>query len=541
MCFSHILWDHFSKKTARKGMYLADSTLYPTRTLLDVPFLSAHIWRRVLSCFPLYRALSVDLKFGCVETNWMMEERMLEIPSSSTWLVAAHEHSVGLLVRLMTFQVPCVNMDDIIQYAADMNHIDTLVMFTYNRETFTFRNMDGERIKDSKFVPKLDQAALLKYHDILRYCMWKYAPHKERFFKQPSHTVSRLITHNHLQTVKMLVPRVLSIPNIQPILKICESGYVRMFEYCLPHITPLLKEPILDDLCILAARNNRRGILKRLKTYLKTPVPLKAFQVAFSMGNLAICEDILRQSPSYRPKKADIIDACRQGYLSSIELLCSLDKSYSLPAECMERAVESKNVHLIRFLDQHMPSYEYKIGLLHDAIRTKDSHVCITVFDLGRYKQLPRHHDIELVHNNMQYALSIFHKIGFRVYTENGFIEACRLCHVGIIRDILDLPEEERPYIKESSWTTALCAIQVSSEGNNQTRIEAYDYVTKKYNEFKSTNKSKRPNVVIPTLVTSTNPKHKKPKIVLSKLPKKSHQDRSAQNHARVTKRQKHI
>jgi len=465
-------------------MILDESPLFrdPDPDSARPPVFWAPIWRRALACFSFTKALTLDVQFGALETDWLMEERMSGVPSSHSWLTAAYEHSIGLMIRLHNFGVPCPHLDDIVQYAINKNQLDTLVLCTST--AFVFRGLDGHPMRDSKFIPRLDKAVIKGHHHIVRYCVWRYHRHKERLLKRPLEVLSYLMEHNYLAMFKILVPKVTRLTNLTGLRAACQHGFTAMVAYAIDHLDPSFCTPenLPDELMVLAAKHGHLDLLRKLKRLKQHFIPRKAYQQAFSWGRMAVCDYILQRFPEYRPDKADLLDACSHGHVAAIE---SLPRELVLPDECMDRAVKSRNAKMIYVLRDRMPQYTFRLTLLHDAIHSKSSDMCLAVFDCGGYKRLPINHDIELTRNRMRKALHVFHQVGFKVYTERSFVEACRICSLEIIQDILTLPLGERPFIQDTSWTTALCAIQVSPEIRRDKRIEAHDYVNAKYQEFK--------------------------------------------------------
>lgn len=503
-------------------------------------WLSADVWRTVLSCFPFERAMTVDLHFGCIETNWLMAEHMSGTPSENTWLTAIN--SRGLLVRLYKYKVPCTHLNDIIQYTVNENMLDMLVFFT----TFTFRDKFGCVLK-TKFVPSIDEAARHNYKRVIRYCLWKFHANREKLLVTPTKVLSTVIKKNFLKTLKLLVPELSTSINYVAVKEACKLGHTDVVEYCLGYMQV---KDVLDDLITTTAKHGHVNLFKLLVG--EHPIiPLMAYRQAFSRGRMDICRIILAQHPDYVPERSDIVEACKYGH---IEVIRSLAPNIELPTDCFEKAVEAANLEMIKFLSERMRSLVFGMSLMRKAIRSKNSTVFVTVFDKGNYTKLPPGYDVELCRNNMRKALVVLHRIGFPCYTEQGFIEACRGCATGILQDMLELPPEKRPHIQETSWTKGLCAILVSGEPKQSLKMEAHDYVTQKFNEWKA-----RPELYLckPDKPDRTDKREKtcqndqqgvkrnagvqqKNTVLRNTIPR-SNSNRSGQNHARSSKRLKHV
>lgn len=446
------------------------------------PVFWPEIWRTALSCFTMTQSMTIDLDFGCMETDWIMRERMNEVPSDYTWAVAVYHHSLGLMVRLQRFGVPCLHIDRFIAYAIYKNQFDTLVFFT--SPEFVFRGILGDPLKELKIVPTIDRAIRRNFHDIVRYCIWRYYGQRERLLRRPVETVAYLMANNRQSMLRQVVPALVRIDNYMGLRAAVERGFLTIVQYAIEHLDPSFAQPetLSDDLIVLAAKHGHLDLVRLFKSFKARYIPVKAYRQAFSWGRMNVCEYISKRFPDYRPGEADILDACLHGHVAAIQ---SLPADTLMPNECMDRAVRSNNPHMVYALHKRMVGFQYTQALLDKAMHSKNSDMCLAVFDCGGFKRLPASYDIQLTRNKMRKAMKVFHSIGFRVYTERAFLEACRICYLEIIKDILELPPGQRPYIREPAWISASCSIHVSPEIERQKRIDALDYVNAKFQEFK--------------------------------------------------------
>lgn len=432
------------------------------------PFFLSQIWRSVLKCFSDMESLQLDCIYGNHETNWIITERITSIPSCQTWLMAASSRSVGMMIYLLKWGIECPYIEDIIQYAADNNHLDTLVFFTSS--DFEFRDSSGMRIRQN-FCPELDRAARRNHMDVVSYVLWRFPHSTAKMLKKPLVLVLQLMKNNYLDMVKMLVPRVTLITSYAGLKAAATLGHKDMVKYALNHLDPLyVGSEIPDDILVSAAKNGNLSILMVLKRKRGGFIPIEAFHQAFSWGHVAVCRYIQKRFPHYFPRDKDIVDACVHGHH---EVMSLVPDNMHLPKVCMEHAARSHNYRLIKVLKKKMPDYKFKTKILRDAIRSGNSDVCITVFDCGGYKELPKDCEVDMVCRRMRKALRMFHRLGFPVYNEKSLLEASRICDLKIITDIV---EEGKIKPSENVLRQALSFIYVSPE-NVDVRGQTFAYL----------------------------------------------------------------
>ena len=445
-----------------------------TRGLNHDEIMSSHIvflpeiWRTILWCFTDMEAMQLDCIYGAPQANWIIQERIPSIPSTQTWLVAALHRSMGMMIYLLKYHIACPQIEDIIQFAADKNHMDTLVFFT--SECFKFCDNEGLPLK-KRFCPSLDKAAKRNHLQVIRYVKWRFPQDTAHMIKRPLVTLSYVMERNLLDVLKELVPDVTLITAFTGLKMAIIRGHRTIVKYALQHLNDLyVGTELPDDLLVAAAKNGHLRILKLLKKRRKNGnIPLKAFQQAFSWGHVDVCNYIKKCFPSYLPTQKDLIDASLHGHH---EVLSMVPDTMHIPSDCMENAAKSQNHILIYVLTQKNPHYKYQPRLLSMAIRSGNSDVCLAVFDCGKYTKLPVDSEIEMVNRRMRKALNIFHNLGFNVYTEDALLEASRICDLPIIQDIIS--SGLKPSVKVVR--ECLNYIYVSSE-STKCRMEAFTYL----------------------------------------------------------------
>jgi len=413
-------------------------------------------------------SIQLDCIYGNTQVDWLVQHRITYIPSHQTWLQAAVSRSIGMMVYLLQWGIECPNIDDIIQYATDKNHMDTLVFCT--SPEFKFLDGDGMPLK-TRYCPLMDKAAKKNYLDVMSYILWRFPHGKPTMLKKPLPTLLYLMEQNLLPMLKMLVPVVTLITTYSGLKAATARGHKAVVKYAIQHLDPLyISTDIPDDILVTAAKHGHLGILMVLKRKKNGKIPVEAFQQAFSWGHVHICKYIQRRFPQYLPTEKDLIDACTHGHH---EVMSLVPEAMHIPAACIERAAKSQNHQLIYVLRKLKPKYTFQPKILSEAIRSGSSDVCIAVFDCGQYQKLPTGCEVDMVSRHMRKALQMFHRLGFMVYTEDALQEAARICDLDLIKDIL---EEGKLVPSEKVVQEALSFIYVSSESTER-RGEAFTFL----------------------------------------------------------------
>jgi len=450
--------------------------------MAEHPFFLPDVWQTVLKCFAEMEAIHLDCIYGSPQIGWLISERTAAIPSKYTWLTATVSRSLGMLIYLLKYGIPCPDLEDIIQYAINKNYMEILVFFTYPE--FKFYDGTGLEMKMNLSL-KLDQAIQRNYLNIVKYCLWRFPKNRERMIRKPVPTLTGVMTRNLLPMLKIIVPQLMCIPNYAGIKAAAKAGFKSLIQYALLHMDPLyLQKDIPDDILIEVAKHGRLNILPLLVENRKGFIPLEAYQKAFARGHVDVCRYIHELFPQYLPSEKDIVEACTFGHH---EVIMSLPEVIHIPNICFHKAAQGNNPILIEILQEKKPQYKFQTRLLTSAIHSGNSQVFLTVFYCGKFKNkpLPPKIEIELVNRHMRQALSILHTMKYQVYTEEGLLAAARVCDLEIIKDILEIGKVEP---SEKAIQNALSFIYVSSETLKK-RGEAFTYLDHKFKNLQSNRK----------------------------------------------------
>lgn len=449
------------------------------------PLFVPEVWQTVLQCFGEMEAVQLDCVYGNPQISWLIQERMSSIPAKDTWLLATSSRSMGMLIYLLKYGIPCPDIEDIIQYAINKNYIEILVFFT--TPEFKFYDGSGVPIKMS-FTLKLDGAIQRNYLNVVKYCLWRFPKSKEKMLKKTVPTLNYIMSRNLLPMLKLIVPSITKIPNYMGIRAAACAGYKSLVKFALENMdTSYIHKEIPDDLLIAVAKNGRLNVLILLVERSARPehrngfIPLEAYQKAFARGHIEVCQYIKKIYPEYVPSEKDLIEACTYGHH---EVIASLPSTTYIPSLCFERAARGNNPALIDILHEKKPQYKFQPRLLSAAVQSGNSQVFLTVY--SRIKKLPPGIEIELINRKMRRALEMLYRLKHPVYTEEGLLAAARVCDIDIIKDIL---EEGKVEPSEKTVREALGLIYVSAE-SLKNRGEAYTYLDNKYKSFEKRSES---------------------------------------------------
>jgi hypothetical protein len=421
-------------------------------------------------------SVQLDCIYGNTQIDWLISKRITSIPSNQTWLLAAASRSIGMMIYLLDWGIACPNIDDVIQYATNKNHMDTLVFFT--SPEFKFMDSDGIPLK-TRFCPVIDKAVKKNHLELITYILWRFPNSRATMLKKPLPTLLYLMEHNLLSMFKKIVPAVTLVTTYSGLNVAATKGHKAIVKYAIDHLDPVyVSTTIPDDILVSAAKNGHLDILMILKRRKRGMIPVEAFQQAFSWGHVRVCKYIQKRFPHYLPTEKDLIDACIHGHH---EVMSLVPEAMHIPSICIEKAAKSKNHRLIYVLKKKKPNYKFQPKILSDAIKSGSSDVCIAVFDCGHYNKLPTGCEVDMVSRRMGKALRIFHRLGFAVYTEDALLEAARICDLDLIKDILITGELEP---SEKVVQEALSFIYVSSE-TTERRGEAFTFLDKFFAQTK--------------------------------------------------------
>ena len=262
----------------------------------NCPLLYQEIWRTVLQCFSDMQSVHIDCIYGSTQVHWLIEKRITSIPSKHTWLLATASRSIGMMIYLIRWSIPCPDLDDIIQYATDRNHLDTLVFCT----SPDVHILDGEGIPwKTRGCPYIDKAMRKNYLTVIDYLLWRFPTSYSNMVEKPLFTIPYVMENNYLDMMIKVVPAVLRITSYRGLKSTAAKGFKRMVKYILDHMdtTCILDDSLPEDIMTAAAENGHLHILMILKRKKNGFIPLEAFQAAFANGHDDVCSYISKRFP----------------------------------------------------------------------------------------------------------------------------------------------------------------------------------------------------------------------------------------------------
>lgn len=449
------------------------------------PLFAPALWRSVLMCFTEMEAIQLDNVYGGTQTRWLIQERIVGYPGSKSWVLAVTARSMGMLIYLQQFGIPCVDLEDLIQYSVDQNLLEILVFFTCG--LFAFVDESGVPMA-VRACPSIDRAVRRNYVDTVRYCIWKYQHNRNSLLRKAPLTVVKVMNQKALSMLQMIVPHLTKVINWTGVKLAVIQGYFKVVKYALDHLDPLyISDPAPPSyLLVDAAKNGHLKLLKFLASKTPEAIPVDAYRAAFAKGQVAICTYIREQYPQYLPSEKELLIAGGEGHFDVFD---SLPDTLHIPDECFERVARSRNYRLLTLLHHRRPSYKFSLRLLSHGLQSGSSEMAITIYMGGDLKRLPAGADVMMVTKRMGLALAFFHnfhkdkpeKLAHNVYNPLTFIEAARVCDLEILKGLL---ESESVIMTEALFQKALNAIYVSSEVK-EVRLEAYTYVDQAYQQWK--------------------------------------------------------
>lgn len=399
------------------------------------------LWRAILSCFNPYRAVHLAFIFGKQQLDWAIKVLLPEYAEKECWEEAVKHDWVGLLASMQEDNVVCPEFHRLVQLAVDLNHVNLIRFFI--GVGLRFNNVNERPISVQHVCPKLDQAARRNHLEVVRYFVDRHPEYKERMFKRPLALVHRLMAHNRLEMLRLMVPRIMTIKGKQGLAGLkaaARKGHLEILEHALSHLDPdtFPSSEVPSSLLVMAAQHGRLEVLKLLQRHHHDEIPMAAYSAAFVQGHA----DLLRACcPHYRPTKNDMLEACGAGHH---DVMVTLPDDVEVPDECFDRLVKSgtKEFLLLMWLVERKPHYRFEPRLLSLVMqqKQKNQEMFVALLRIGKnkFKKLPKGIELELVEHRMRQALRIAHLFDFQVYTEAAFFLSARRCFTDILQDILD-------------------------------------------------------------------------------------------------------
>jgi hypothetical protein len=431
------------------------------------------IWRSVLNCFPFSDAFNLDAHYGTTQRPWLLQERLLELPGRRTWEHAAISGSVALLFYLMDYRVPCPDLNEIIQYSADTNLFQNLLIFLYPQHKFY--DLSGQ-VLDYPNAPSLDIACKQNNLEIVKLILSLYSTSGSKpFLLEPLDTITEVLAGGHEQILRVLVPRYIMITTTEGLNMAARNNHVASFVYALNHVDTSFIPVLTDDIYVTAAQYGHVDILKAAVSFSETNyIPKPAFSAAFRNDRESAVVYILTLNPGYLPSDDDILHTCKNGHCNLIMKLPAVCK---LPEGCLAMACKSKSSTLVQFLHKKLPEEKFRQSMLWDAVNTGNTQVIMAVFEFGKFTSVSSKLQTILVANDCRDTLEYFHKSGVDVYNNLTLIEACRLCNIGILEKITASPNF---YPTSVIIQEALGLLYLSSK---EERSRGFDIIKTTYNQ----------------------------------------------------------
>jgi hypothetical protein len=397
------------------------------------PMFTPPTWRVVLSCFSEMEAVHLDTVYGCHQLGWIVRERITQIPCKYSWLSAATSQSIGMMIYLMNYKVPCPDLDDLIQYAVDHNHMRILHLLMC--DDHTFYDGFGAPIK-TRSCPTLDEACTKGYvrmvYTILSTFSSKY---NHKLLVKPMLTITTVMSKGLDTILRALVPRLSDIKMTQGLKLAAQENHTTTFRFALDHLNKSSIPFIPESIFITAAERGHTKIIQHCVDVMNSPCPLKAFNAAFTRGHMSTVRYILGLHPEYIPSESVLIETCRNG---SNKILKALPINIRITNKCLMVACKGMSSKLIYTLHKRLPNFVFKKSMLTEAIQSGHSGVVLAVFECGGFSDLTLNMKVNLVTKSCRRALCFFHELGLTVYTVETLLEAARICQGDIIEDMVN-------------------------------------------------------------------------------------------------------
>jgi hypothetical protein len=398
------------------------------------PLFHPKLWKATLKCFTEMEAMTVDYTYGGFAVPWLIRERITGNPGPYSWIQAATNQSVGMMIYLEKYKTPCSNIEDILQYAVDNNHLSTVVFLLNRRNVF----VDGNRRTiDFRGIPRLDQAVTQNFTTMVRLLLAvTTSSHYSKLLENPIATVTTVLSLGFCEMLKLIVPSLAHVSNSRGLVLAAKNGHTRTFQYAVEHLNEQHIPTIPDSVIEAACEHGHMAILRACMRDEVPSVPLSAFNVAFINGQKDVVKFIKSIHPRYTPSDHVFVEACKQGRNAMVAAV----RNVRIPPKCLEVACKGTSSKLVRTLHRRLPEVSFKPSMLTDAIRAatpKLYGVVNAVYEYGQFTDLTKKQKLMLASRRLHMCLRIFHSIGLEVYTKEVLVEACRVCCPEIVEDML--------------------------------------------------------------------------------------------------------
>ena len=417
-----------------------------------VPLTSPHaifepaVWRSVLRCFNEVDALKLATMYGNQQRVWVIRNLVKDIPCVRTWENAVADENIPMLNYLMDYKIPCPDICELAQFAAD-NGLDRVLIFLLTPE-HVFYNERGKKINKSR-IPFLDAACREnRVHMVKGVCAFVQTkqPKKLANILQHTATLHHVVSHNLIDIARVIVPTVYPVVPAEVVAVAAASGFTQMYEMCVQ----FSDRATLVSAVIPAVSQKGHMDIIRLINIEDLASATAMLEQAFACGQREVVEYVITRHPTILPTQASVLEACTNGHLSCIAML---PKTSELPSNSLRAAISSRSsgliVHVANLFSTQYPKFKYDESLLKAAIKSGCSTNVMLVFEIGQYKEIGKDIPSLLVRNKCREALLGFHELGFTVYCDSSFKTAVETCNVDILNDLLERYEPRHESLQD--------------------------------------------------------------------------------------------
>lgn len=421
----------------------------------DFRYSKTYTW--LLRIQTVFRAVDLEYRLGMRRFHDLIKYQPF-FPGRDTWraitkhtvsfskknYTIGHESLRGLLCYLLVYNIPCSDLDQLIQQCVDNDYICELLLLTQVRIPL-YQNT-GDLICILK-PPFLDRAIKHEFTTMFEVCSEIFGiPQLQR----PDDVIEYIFNHwsykfcNSLKLINSIVPNIANIRTVKAMRFAASSQ--EAFRFALFHCDPIaLNEGVLLSLA-------EHGDLLSIKLCLEK----SQLQMSQNVWNEAFFNnhpEVMNAFPQFKITSDSIIQACREGCLVSIK---ALGENVILPRKCLINAIASGNTELIRYVFQKIPNAKITRKMLESSIdvgsdnKSGDqvaSSAFLTCFVLAdELSLLDSKMKCKIIDCGKTNLFEILHsydekdKIGLNMFNDQTLIRAAANCNL----EILDMMQDKK-------------------------------------------------------------------------------------------------
>jgi hypothetical protein len=445
---------------------------YPDKVLFTSP-----VWKFMLNCFDVMKAIDIEIRYGSQVICWYMQQQSF-IPCAETWESALNirfnyeylqhnpnvlqQSSCGMLMYLITFEVLCPKLNELVQFCVDNNRITELLILLNPKHKF--RNRKGDFYKIRKH-PHLDLACRRGFTTIVKIIMHLFPQTPDlcllHFIDK---TLEETIIANHLDILQLIIPKICVIQKSDALISAAKCALEEtsledetpskgeIFEFCIEHINSdnpisLITEEVL--LAIVSIPNHKKS-LKWLKICLSKSAVMtqKVWDVAFMHNN----SEIIMEFPQFNITDKLLVDVCRAGHC---DIISKLDPNVKVPKECILASIRSGNANLIHVISKRVENPIFTKSMLLESISRTNHFIdpyetdlvkidpTVATFYCGDFSSIDTTIVCELIKYNRQTTLKYFKEMddigefGWDIFNDASFLQAAETCNTTIMEMML--------------------------------------------------------------------------------------------------------